>query len=471
MIADEPSPILGRYHTATSRLESLIEATPTPGDTSREAVRERATFRMERLRRFLDRIGNPHIGYPIVHVGGTSGKGSTSSTITSILSAAGFNTGLHTSPYLQTPAEKLQCNGALISAATYVQLCDVLFGALDDWIESGEVPVTYGEAWFALTALYFREMAVDIAVLEVGAGGRFDLTNVVEPVVSVITSVGIDHTSTLGSTKAEIAWHKAGIVKRGVPAVTAVTIPEALEVIVTEAEACEAPLTIVDPTVSVTSVATDIHGTGWTDTRTGFRHHIALCGKFQASNGATALAAIEALRGLGFFISDEAIERGLQTVRIPGRVELIEDTCLVMLDGAHNAEKVAALAADVPHLLPVQTGGLRIAVLGVLEAKQALEMVSSLVPVIDVLVATSPVVRAKEVKDASAMAAIAKLAGFDGPVWLEPDPQQAIARALLLAGDDNRNAVFVTGSLYLVGNIRERWYRGDEIVLAQSSWP
>lgn len=471
MFADDPATILGDFHAATDRLESLIESTPTPSDTSRDAVRERATFRMERLRRFLDRLGNPHIGYPIVHVGGTSGKGSTSTTIASILGAAGLTTGLHTSPYLQTPTEKLQCNGALIAAETYVALCDRLLGAHDAWIDSGEAPITYGEAWFALTSLYFREMAVDIAVLEVGAGGRFDLTNVVDPAVSVITSVGIDHTSTLGSSRVDIAWHKAGIIKPGIPAVTAVTHPEALEIIVAEADARNATLTIIDPDIMVTAVSTDFQGTSWIDGRSGSRYHSALRGRFQASNGATAIATIEALRGLGFFISDEAVERGLQTVRIPGRVEMIQDTCMVMLDGAHNAEKVAALAADVPHLLPVHLDGQRIMVLGVLEAKQALDMVRSLVPVIDILVATSPQVTAKEVKDAAEMAEIARLAGFYGPVWLEPEPRLAIDRALSLAGNDDRNAVLVTGSLYLVGNIRDRWFREDEIVLAQSSWP
>ena len=135
---------------------------------------------------------------------------------------------------------------------------------------------------------------------------------------------------------------------------------------------------------------------------TGFRYHTALRGEFQARNGATAVATIEVLRSLGFHVSDEAIERGLQSARIPGRIEIIQDVCMVMLDGAHNVEKVAALAADVPQLLPVQPGGQRIAVLGVLETKQALEMVRSLVPVIDVLIATSPQVTAKEGKLASA---------------------------------------------------------------------
>lgn len=463
--------VLTRFHKATARLESLIEGTPSPADASRKAVQERATYRMGRLRRFLGLLGNPHQGYPIIHVGGTSGKGSTSTLIASILTSAGFSTGLHTSPYLQTPAEKLQINGLLVAPKTYVALCDTMFAAHDRWLANGEEPITYGEAWFALTALFFRESRVDLAVLEVGAGGRFDLTNIVHPTVSVITSVGIDHTSTLGSTIAEIAWHKAGIIKPAVPVVTGVANPEALSIVVAEAGAQSAALTIVDPELAVTGVSTDFQGTSWIDERSGTRYHTSLRGAFQARNGATAAAVIDTLRELGFHVSDEAVERGLQGARIPGRVEMIEDSCLVMLDGAHNVDKAAALAADIPHLLPVSDGSQRIGVLGVLEAKQAAPMIASLVPVMDVLVATSPKVTAKESRDAADIASIATAAGFHGSIWIEPNPRDAIARAIALAGSADGGAVFATGSLYLIGNIRERWFAEDDIVMARSPWP
>jgi len=471
MISESRTSVLTRFHEATARLESLIEGTPSPVDASREAVQERATYRMGRLRRFLELLGNPHQGYPIIHVGGTSGKGSTSTLIASILTSAGFSTGLHTSPYLQTPAEKLQINGQLVAAEMYVALCDTVFTAHDRWLRAGEEPITYGEAWFALTALFFRESHVDLAVLEVGAGGRFDLTNIVDPVVSVITSVGIDHTSTLGSTIAEIAWHKVGIVKPAVPVVTSVANREALSIVADEASARRAPLTIVNPKSAATGVSTDFQGTSWVDERSGSRYHTALRGAFQARNGATAVAVIETLRQLGFHVSDEAVERGLQGARIPGRVEMIDGPYLVMLDGAHNVDKVAALAADIPHLLPVPEGGQRIAVLGVLEAKQAAPMIGGLVPVMDVLVATSPKVTAKEAKDASDIASIATAAGFHGPIWIEPDPRDAIARAIILAGSADGGSVFVTGSLYLIGNVREHWFAEDDIVMARSPWP
>ncbi len=472
MIADDQSSDLTRFHQATARIEALIEATPTPTDSSLEAIRARAVFRADRLRRFLHRLGNPHQGYPIVHVGGTSGKGSTSTAIAAILTSAEFTTGLHTSPYLQTPAEKLQVNGKLISSEMYVALCDMLLDEHASWLADGEQALTYGEAWIALTMLFFRECEVDFAVLEVGAGGRFDLTNIVDPVVAVITSVGIDHTATLGTTIPEIAWHKAGIIKPGVPAVTGVTNPEALQIIRDEAIEVGAPLTVVSPEISATNVSTDLRGTTWTDGITGTTHHTALRGSFQARNGALALEAVRALREQGFHIPDEAVERGLQSARIPGRVEIIDEPGrLVMLDGAHNAEKIAALAEDVPSLLPVGEGGTRIGVLGVLEAKQAQDMVGSIVPVLDVLVVTSPQVTAKEGRSAADMADMVREAGFHGPVHIVPEPAAAIEQALELAGDGHGNAVLVTGSLYLVGNVRERWYGTDDIIRARSSWP
>ncbi len=472
MLADDLSPDIARFHEATARIEALIEATPSPTDSSREAIQARAVFRAARLKRFLTRLGNPHQGYPIVHVGGTSGKGSTSTTIAAMLTAAGFTTGLHTSPYLQTPAEKLRVNGKLISSEMYVSLCGQLLLEHEAWLAEGEEALTYGEAWITLTMLFYRACAVDIAVLEVGAGGRFDLTNIVEPVVSVITSVGIDHTATLGETIPEIAWHKAGIIKPGIQAVTGVTNPEALQIIRDEAIEVGAPLTVLDPDVSVTNVTTDRRGATWTDGITGATHHTALRGSFQARNGALALTTIHALRDQGFHIPDEAVERGLQSARIPGRVELIDEPgSLVMLDGAHNAEKVAALAKDVPSLLPVGEDGKRIGVLGVLEAKQAQEMVSGIVKVLDVLVVTSPQVTAKDGRSAADMAGVVRQAGFHGPVHIEPEPAAAIGLALELAGDGGDSAVLVTGSLYLVGNIRERWHHTDDIIRARSSWP
>jgi dihydrofolate synthase / folylpolyglutamate synthase len=459
-----------RYHDAASRLDALIDLTPTPADTSREAIRERAAYRMGRLRRFLARMGNPHEGYPIVHVGGTSGKGSTSTTIAAILTEAGFRTGLHTSPYLQASSEKLQTDGRLIAPGLFADLTDEILAEHDRWMAEGEAPLTYGEAWGALTWRFFTRERVEIAVVEVGAGGRFDLTNILTPVLSVITSVGIDHTHTLGSTIQDIAWHKAGIVKPGIPALSAVPHPVAREIIAREAAERRAPLLQVDLDDAIADITTSPAGTSWRERATGRVFRMGMCGSFQARNGYTAVEAIRLLRARGFAIDDDAIERGLLRAKIPGRAELIQDEVPVLLDGAHNAEKVAAIARDVPALLPARPGGRRVGVVGLLDAKQGDEMIRSIIPVIDTLIATAPKVHAKDAKAADKIADLARGNGFPGDVIVQPQPQWAIDHALRLSHKTRGDSILVTGSLYLVGNIRERWFQERDIVEKRSSW-
>lgn len=457
-----------RYHAAAASMDALIDMTPTPTDSSREAVTARAAMRMQRLLDFLDRIGNPQTGRPIVHIGGTSGKGSTSTIIAAMLSAAGYRTGLHTSPYLQTPAEKLQVDGRLVSANAYAELVDAFMRDHDAWLADGNPPLTYGEAFNGLMWMYFRAENVDFCVVEVGAGGRFDLTNILQPTLSVITSVGIDHTATLGKTIGDIAWHKAGIIKQGIPIVSGVPNLEAQEIVRQEAEALAAPLLQLDLDAMIADISTSATGTSWTERPAGERHSMRMAGSFQARNGQLAISAMRVLRERGYAISDEAIAAGLAEARIPGRAETIADIVPVLLDGAHNPEKVAALAVDIPQLAPVEPGGKRIVVAGLLEAKQGSEMIPSLLPVTDVLVATSPQVLAKDAMETSEIEDYARSADFRGEVVLEPDPMKAIERALEMAAPGD--AVVVTGSLYLVGNIRERWFPEQSILAEQSSW-
>lgn len=458
-----------RYHAAAARMDSLIDMTPSPTDTSREAVRERASYRMGRLVEFMERLGSPHIGRPVVHLGGTSGKGSTSTIIAAMLTAAGYRTGLHTSPYLQTPAEKLQVNGELISAEDYVELVEAFFAEHDGWIADGYEPLTYGEGFNALMWMFFRQQNVDVCVVEVGAGGRFDLTNILQPTLSVITSVGIDHTNTLGNTIADISWHKAGIIKSGVPVVCAVPNLEAQRIIRDEAETVGAPLLQIDLDTEIQDMHTGPDGTFWTEASTGQSHHMRMAGSFQARNGQLAITAMRTLRSSGFEIPEAAIDEGLLIARIPGRAEMINDVVPVILDGAHNAEKLAAFAADVPALLP-DVPGRRIVVAGLLDAKAGDKMIRSLVPVMDMLIATSPQVLGKDAKVTTAIRDYAEEAGFRGVIVEEPDPTVAIQMAMDAArpGED---AIIVTGSLYLVGNVRGRWYPEEAIMKSHSSWP
>lgn len=464
-----------RYAAAVARVDGLIEAPQTPGDRDPARIRARAEARLARVRRFLAAMGDPFERFPIVHVGGTSGKGSTAAAIAAILDAAGYRVGLHISPYLQVATEKLQVAGRLIGPDAFADLVSHVFAAYDDWRSAGGEALTYGEIWVALVAQHLANEAVDIGVIEVGAGGRFDLTNVVSPVVSVVTSIGFDHTATLGTTLAEIAWHKAGIIKPGAVAVTGVTGEEALAPILAEASRAGTTLHRIAPGVDFAVVATGPDGTLWRETLTG-QEWPAAPGGFQAANAALAVAAVRRLADRGFPVSDAAIAAGLSRARLPGRVERMPEPAggspqpRVMLDGAHNPQKIGALVDDLDAVLPRGEAGRRVGVLGVLEAKDFVGLVGPLVPVIDELVVTSPRVLAKAGLDVATLAAAARAAGFHGPLTLEPNPGAATEAAMArMTGPDD--AVLVTGSLYLVGNVRGRWYPERDVLRGRTSWP
>lgn len=465
----EQQALLARYQAALRATNRMIESAYAPGGTSRSEIQARAEHRMARVRSLLADLGNPFDGIPIVHIGGTSGKGSTSILLSAILTAAGLRTGLHTSPYLQVATEKLQLNGRLIAADRFAAIVDEVMAAAGHWSRRHGERLTYGEIWIGIVGLFYRSEQVDIAVLEVGAGGRFDLTNVITPALSVVTSVGLDHVLTLGGTIEEIAWHKAGIIKPGAPLVTAVADPRALPAIYDEAAKTGSRVSrvILDETFAIDESSAD--GVCWHELSPGGKHfRTRMPGRFQAMNAATAVAAARELAALGFSVSEEAMIAGIGAGRIPGRAEYMQHEPLVLLDGAHNPQKIAALAADLPVLLPVGEGGERIAVLGMLDAKSHVEAVDALIPHLGAMVITSPHVLAKEGFAARDLADLARQRGFTGRLMIEPEPRQAVEQAL--ANARRQDAVVVTGSLYLLGNVRGRWQPDDEIVLAQTPW-
>jgi dihydrofolate synthase / folylpolyglutamate synthase len=456
------SSALEQYQHAERYVNSLIMGPPSPpAGTPPEEIRARAVARLERLRAFLAYLGNPQRTYRTIHIAGTSGKGSTSTFTASILIAAGFRTGTHVSPYLQVATEKLQIDGQIVSAARYAALVDAMRESIEAWVADGHERPNYGEFWVAMTYRYFAEEQVDVAVIEVGAGGRFDVTNVIEPDVAAVTSIGYDHTVTLGSTLPEIAWHKAGIIKPGSIAVTAVSDPEALPVIEREAQEQGVELRYVRIGVEYDEVTSDEHGTSFVDRGSSRRFQVRLPGTFQAANAATAIAVARAFDAAR--VTDDVIGSGLESMRFPGRMETVQRDPLVLLDGAHNPEKVASLVRNLDTLYPDRR---RILVFGALESKSYQEMLESLLPKTDILIATAPRVFAKP---STTAAEIAALAPANLHVEAIDDPIAAAGRAIELAGPND--IVIITGSLYLVGNIRERWYPTERILELGTCWP
>ncbi len=439
------------YRDAAARLAARI-AEPH-ADTSTAAVRERAEGRLRRLAAFLGDLDHPERRVPVVHVTGTSGKGSTAVGIAALLTAAGLKTGLATSPYLQVATEKLQIDGRLISGAAFRSLVAEVEAAERGMLarDAAAVPLSYGELWPALALRWFDREAVDIAVVEVGAGGRLDPTNVVRPVASVITGIGLDHVATLGPTLADIAWHKAGIIKPGAPAIVGPLPPEAWPVVEREAYAAGADI------VRVAAGDND-------DAPPGV--------PFVAANQRLALTTVRVLAETGRLDPARIDPAMLANARLPGRLETMPQPITepaVMLDGAHNPQKMAALVAALRH---GRTGGAAppVVVFGALAGKATAEMLAMLAPLAGALVTTGVAVQGKEAADPGALAALANAIGFAGPVAAVAEPTEAVAHALALA-ERCGGWVLVTGSLFLLGSVRGRWYPADEVVRQQTPWP
>jgi len=291
-------------------------------------------LKLERMRALLRLLGDPHDRVRLVHVTGTKGKGSTCAMLASVLRAAGYRVGLFTSPHLERVEERIQIDGEPISREELASRMEEVAAAVRQ-LEGGGPEITFFEIGAALGFLQFCYRRCDIAVIEVGLGGRFDSTNVCHPLVAVITNVGLDHTAQLGQTVEAIAFQKAGIIKRGVPVVSGVAQEEACAVVEQVARAMNAPLW------DAQSHLGDAES-----------HTIALLGDHQIANAAVVLATAHRLRAAGLPIPEAAIALGLATVRWPARVEVISERPAVILDTAHNVPSAEALVRTLAAAFP-----------------------------------------------------------------------------------------------------------------------
>jgi dihydrofolate synthase/folylpolyglutamate synthase len=432
-------------------------ATPRPGALS-----------LDRMRGFLARLGDPHRRLRIVHITGTKGKGSVAATLASVLRAAGYRTGLFTSPHLVRFEERFQIDNEPISpgelAALIRELQPVvehLDRKLPESLPPWDHPVTFFEMTTALGFLHFVRRRADVAVVEVGLGGRFDATNVCTPVLAVLTSVSYDHTRILGDRLPKIAFEKAGIVKPGVPTVSGITDPESRAVVEQVCRARGSPLVRIGSEFTYDYEPGLVSETGTRPprvrVRTPTRHwptlELSLLGAHQGHNAAVAVAGIEILRQRGFHLPDEAVQRGLRQVAWPARMELIRFHPLVILDCAHNVASAEALVETLQTSILAgrnQPPRQRLLIFGGSADKDLAGMLRVLAPHFTHAFLTRHEVTARAVPPETLASLLRSQS--DLPCTLCPTPVLAWELASTLAGPDD--LICITGSVYLAGDLR-----------------
>lgn len=386
---------------------------------------------LDRMREALAVHGDPHCAQPVIHVAGTNGKGSVSATVERVLRASGLRTGLYTSPHLHRFVERIRVSGKPISLAAATR------GLGAQRKDTRLPPLSFFEHATLLAFDAFHAAHADVVVVEVGLGGRLDATNVVTPEVSVITHVAMDHEGYLGTTIAEVAWEKAGIIKPGVPVVTS-SRGEAVDVIEVVAAERGADVFAIDRDFSVRGDdALVFEGLG---TRIeGLRP--TLRGAHQRDNLACAVATLVTLRARGFAIDDDAIREGVAKVRWPGRLEHIvrDDGVEILLDAAHNPNGCEALAAYVRTLPKTRT----VLLFGAMKDKATDAMLTALAPVVDARVFAAPDM--SRAMDSNLLAE-----AHEGLVAASLDA--GLARAVALAGPNGR--VVVAGSIFVLAHVR-----------------
>jgi len=403
---------------------------------------------LDRIRDLLERLGNPHHEFKSVHVAGTNGKGSVCSMITSVLSEQGYKVGMFISPYLEDFTERIQISGKQIPEEDLARITELVKGKVDEMVKEGKGHPTEFELITAIGFVYFAEQKVDAAVVEVGLGGRFDATNVVNPVLSVITSISFDHMDVLGDTLAKIAFEKAGIIKAGKPVVSYPQHPEAARVLEEVAGKQEAPLTVVVPE-QIEPVSSEfdrqVFNYSYGEERLdGLTIHLS--GKHQLLNAATALTSVMVLREIGFPISRDAIYRGMEKARWPGRLERLQKDPDIIIDGAHNEAGAQALAAAMKEYFPDRR---MILVLGVLKDKEVEKILKALCSLASKVIATKP----DNPRALEADQLAEKVKKYCRDVEPVPGIEDAVHLAVGSAGPGD--LILVSGSLYLIGKVRK----------------
>ena len=434
------------YHTAIKKVMSLADFERSSKNPNNRI------FKLDRMLFLLQELGNPQDKTPAIHIAGTKGKGSTASMVESILKHSGYVTGLFTSPHLHKFTERIRIMNHPISDNEFASLVDKIWPKLK-LVESNHSlgSITTFEMLTAMAFLHFKEMNVDFQIIEVGMGGRLDATNVINPLVSVITRISLDHTETLGTTLSAIAGEKAGIIKPRVPVISAPQTLEAEQVFTSKAISLNCQLTNVKENVcwEITKKSVHKQKIKIAGQLSDYTIETNLLGDHQADNAATSIATIETLVKLGVSIKPESIINGFEQINLKGRFQVIEsDRIKFVLDGAHNPDSIERLVFSFrKYFSPKKV----ILVFGCIDGhdyKEMLNNLSILKPIIVVSKSRHP----KSIKPSD----ISKELAFNDCQLdsLQPTVSNAIDKALTLA--TNEDIILVTGSFSIVGEALEK---------------
>ncbi len=429
-----------------SRAEEFLQGL-TDYEKSPSVAYGAANYDLRRVELLLELLGNPHKGMRAVHVAGTKGKGSTAAMIASVLQAAGYRTGLFTSPHLFSWRERIAINGRHITEQSFSRLVT----SVEEKVrainrESRFGKLTTFEALTAMSLLYFRQRHADFMVLETGMGGRLDATNVVNPEACIITSISLDHTQVLGNTLSLIAAEKAGIIKPGCTVISAPQPPEAAEVIKNKCRSARVKL--IETGKAITWKLVKGSWKGQTANIKGllgtYRLNVPLIGDFQLENAALAIAALEVLKAKGAKISYADMRRGIERVKWPARLQVLRRHPLVIADGAHNAYSIRKIIEAIRKHF---TFGRAVVIFGASLDKDISGMAREMHGFADqVILARSSHERAAKIDDLLPIFSQAGLA-----VRTARDPAQALQAALVQAG--RNDLILATGSLFLAADI------------------
>ena len=412
------------------------------------------TFNLKRMYNLLSLLGDPHIKIHTVHIGGTKGKGSTATMLAKMLEANGYNVGLYTSPHVVHLHERITVNSEMISEKQMRDLLNRIYAPVEKLSKTDQP--TFFEIMTALAFMHFVDESVDVAIVETGLGGRLDSTNVIQPDIVGITSLSIDHTQLLGNTIDLIAEEKAGIFKRGVPAITVQQDPLAMQVLKSRAIAVEAPLSITggDIDFSLRFETSREHGPHTriclTTPTSKFEHlRVPLHGKHQAINCGLALAMLDKLKSIGYKIDNQKAADGLHSVSLAGRMEMIWHDPRIMIDGAHNAASIKALIHAIGQNVPYDS---MVVIFGCNNDKDIRGMLEKLQYGADKVIFT----RSNSPKAASPEELAEMYTEICGKMC---QTAPSLGQALLLAKSavSKEDLICITGSFYLIGQAKVRF--------------